>query len=99
MSADLRLRYLQTDLGLRHVGEDQQMYLAGLLTQAAAFVQRRGVALDEGSDADDMLVAMVAAWMYRARATATQPPLPPMIRCEIHDRLAAQKMRGDGDDL
>ena len=99
MSADFRLRYLQTDLGLRHVGEDQQMYLAGLLTQAAAFVQRRGVGMDKGSDEEEMLVAMVAAWMCQVRAKATPPPPPPMIRCEIHDRLAAQKMRGDGDDL
>lgn len=94
MSADARLAHLKVDLGLPRPTADQVTYLSALLTQAEGYIARQGAALTE-SDDDDMLVSALAAWMYRTRAMADAPRLPPMLRTQINDRLCAQKMEAD----
>lgn len=93
MATEARLNYLKVDLGFVQVASVQESYLLGLLSQAEDLICRRGVALT-AADADDMLVAMVAGWMYRARASADEKRLPAYLRQQIHDRLASQKMGG-----
>ena len=91
MSASARMAHLKVDIGLLHPSDEQMVYLWGLLAQAEGYIVRQGVTLED-SDDDDMLAASTAAWMYRIRATADAPRLPPMLRSQINDRLCSQKM-------
>lgn len=93
MATEARRNYLMVDIGMLQAQSMQETYLLGLLSQAEDLITRRGVTLTAG-DADDMLVAMVAGWMYRARASAEEKRLPTYLRQQINDRLAAQKMGG-----
>lgn len=99
MSAGLRFDLLKVDLGILTCAEPQELYLRGLLTSAEGFILRRGVPLHDGSDEDDMLVASVAAWMYRARGTADRAQLPRNLDIQLKDRLCAAKMEDSGNDL
>lgn len=94
MSADLRLSYMKVDLGILTCADQQDLYMRGLLTTAESFLRRRGVALAEDSDEDDMLVGSVAAWMYRARGSTERASLPRNLDILIKDRICAEKMRG-----
>lgn len=94
MSADLRLSYMKVDLGILSCADQQDLYMRGLLTTAESFLRRRGVALAEDSDEDDMLVGSVAAWMYRARGSTDRASLPRNLDIMIKDRICAEKMRG-----
>lgn len=94
MSAGLRIDLLKVDLGILSCAEQQELYLRSLLTSAESFVRRRGVPLDDGSTDDDLLVASVAAWMYRARGSADRAQLPRNLDIQIKDRLCAAKMGG-----
>lgn len=94
MSVDAQLAYLAVDLGILRTTEQQDAYLRGLLTQAADFITTRGVVLQPDCDADDMLAAMVAGWMYKARANAEDKQLPAYLRRMLNSKLAQQKMGG-----
>ena len=96
MSADLRFEFLKVDLGILHCPEPQELYLRGLLASSETFLRRRGVPLETCSEEDDMLVASVAAWMYRARGTADRAQLPRNLDIDIKDRICHGKMGGDG---
>lgn len=91
--ASQQLDLLCVDLGLMRVGDDQAAYLGNLLAQAARYIETKGIALDTASDEDNGLVARVAAWMYRSRATTADNPLPSGLRSYLHDKLLQQKMR------
>lgn len=100
MSAVLRFDLLKVDLGVMTCADQQELYLRSLLTSAEGFILRRGVPLNDDSDEDDMLVASVAAWMYRARGTVDRAQLPRNLDIQLKDRLCAAKMmEGNGDDL
>lgn len=94
MSLDAQLAYMMVDLGILRATEQQDAYLRGLLTQAADFIATRGVVLQPDCDADDMLAAMVAGWMYKARANAEDKQLPAYLRRMLNSKLAQQKMGG-----
>ena len=94
MSLDTQLAYMMVDLGILRATEQQETYLRGLLTQAADFIATRGVVLQPDCDADDMLAAMVAGWMYKARANAEDKQLPAYLRRMLNSKLAQQKMGG-----
>lgn len=96
MSAELRMTYMKVDLGILQCADQQDLYLRGLLTAAAGFLERRGVTLSEENDEDDLLVGSVAAWMYRARGTADRASLPRNLDILIKDRICAEKMGGSG---
>lgn len=97
MSAGLRFDLLKTDLGLLTCAPQQELYLRSLLTTADSFIQRRGVPLDEGSIEDDLLVASVAAWMYRARGNVDRAQLPRNLDIQIKDRICEAKMGGNSE--
>lgn len=88
-----QLDLLCVDLGLMRVSDDQAAYLGNLLAQAARYIETKGIALDTASDEDNGLVARVAAWMYRSRATTGDNPMPAGLRSYLHDKLLQQKMR------
>lgn len=94
MSAGLRFELLKVDLGILTCADQQETYLRSLLASADGFLRRRGVAPAEGSEEDDLLVASVAAWMYRARGTTDRAQLPRNLDIQIKDRLCASKMGG-----
>ena len=50
--------------------------------------------LQPDCDTDDMLAAMVAGWMYKARANAEDKQLPAYLRRMLNSKLAQQKMGG-----
>ena len=97
MALDTQLAYMMVDLGILRATEQQESYLRGLLTQAADFIQTRGVVLQPDCDADDMLAAMVAGWMYKARANAEEKQLPTYLRRMLNSKLAQQKMGGGAE--
>ena len=84
---------LCVDLGLMRISDDQAAYLGNLLAQAARYIETKGITLDPASDEDNGLIARVAAWMYRSRATTADTPLPSGLRSYLHDKLLQQKMR------
>ena len=88
---------MMVDLGILRATEQQESYLRGLLTQAADFIRTRGIVLQPDCDADDMLAAMVAGWMYKARANAEEKQLPTYLRRMLNSKLAQQKMEGGAE--
>lgn len=88
-----QLDLLCVDLGLMRISDDQAAYLGNLLAQATRYIETKGVTLDPASDEDNGLIARVAAWMYRSRATTADTPLPSGLRSYLHDKLLQQKMR------
>lgn len=97
MALDTQLAYMMVDLGILRATEQQESYLRGLLTQAADFIRTRGIVLQPDCDADDMLAAMVAGWMYKARANAEEKQLPTYLRRMLNSKLAQQKMEGGAE--
>lgn len=88
-----QLDLLCVDLGLMRISDDQAAYLGNLLAQAARYIETKGITLDPASDEDNGLIARVAAWMYRSRATIADTPLPSGLKSYLHDKLLQQKMR------
>lgn len=94
MTDDLRTRLLRTDIGLLHCTPEQDEYLQTLLSSAASFLATRGLTPIAGDSDDDLLVASVAAWMYRTRIKGDQSGLPRFLDIQIKDRIMAARMRG-----
>lgn len=94
MPAELRFDLMKIDLGILTCAYPQEVYMRSLLASAEAFIRRRGVTISACSDEDDMLVASVAAWMYRARGNADRAALPRNLDIQIKDRLCQEKMGG-----
>lgn len=99
MSLDAQLSYLTVDLGILRCTEAQETYLRGILTQAADFIATRGIVLQPDCDADDMLAAMVAGWLYKARANSDEKELPTYLRRMLNSKLMQQKAGGAQNDL
>ena len=67
-----QLILLQTDLGLLHPTDAQIIQLSHFLSMAATAIERAGIQLSADVPADDMLLAMYAAWLYRKRIQGWQ---------------------------
>ena len=84
-----QLILLQTDLGLLHPTDAQIIQLSHFLSMAAT----------ADVPADDMLLAMYAAWLYRKRIQGPDGSgMPMMLRAELNDRKIAAA-GGDVGDL
>ncbi len=94
MADEQRLALFQTDIGLLQCAEQQEIFLRSILSSAVAFLTKRGVTPVDGDCNDDLLVASVAAWMYRSRTKGDQSGLPRYLDIQIKDRICAEKMRG-----
>lgn len=92
-----RLALLKTDLGLIRLTADQSAYLNNLLTMAASAITREGVTLTANDAECDGLVAMYAGWMYRKRQQQTEEAMPRMLRWQLNNMLAHQKMEARND--
>lgn len=93
MEVDTKLKILKMDLQIMTPKLDE--YLTFLLSTAADFIAREGIALGSESDADAMLEIMYAAWLYRKRKTGE--PMPRALRYNLNNRLFSQKMRGGAE--
>lgn len=90
---ETQLALLKTDLGLMRLTDDQKTYMGKLLEMAASAIAREGITLEEGNVEDDMLIEMYAAWLYRKRQQTSEPGMPRMLRFQLNNKLASQKMK------
>lgn len=90
MNSSERLAVLKTDLGILTDKSDE--YLGLLLSTAASFITREGIALSDGRTDDDMLQVMYAAYLYRKRA-GENVPMPRMLRYALNNRLLSERMK------
>ena len=94
-----QLILLPMDLGLLHPTDAQIIQLSHFLSMAATAIERAGIQLSADVPADDMLLAMYAAWLYRKRIQGPDGSgMPMMLRAELNDRKIAAA-GGDVGDL
>jgi len=82
---------LKTDLGFLNDPPDSvASYMMSLLESARTALERDGVTVDDGDYADEELVAMYAAWLYRKRDSGSGKPR--MLREALNDRKVFGKV-------
>ena len=84
---DELLSRLKIDLGISTDAYDSR--LTQYLESAEQMIMREGITL-AGSEEDDQIVVMYAAWMWRRRDSGER--MPRMLRYAMNNRLFSQKM-------
>lgn len=84
---DELLSRLKIDLGISTDAYDSR--LTQYLESAEQMIMREGITL-AGSEEDDQIVVMYAAWMWRRRDSGEG--MPRMLRYAMNNRLFSQKM-------
>lgn len=84
---DELLSRLKIDLGISTDAYDSR--LTQYLGSAEQMITREGITL-AGSEEDDQIVVMYAAWMWRRRDSGEG--MPRMLRYAMNNRLFSQKM-------
>lgn len=84
---DELLSRLKIDLGISTDAYDSR--LTQYLESAEQMIMRKGITL-AGSEEDDQIVVMYAAWMWRRRDSGEG--MPRMLRYAMNNRLFSQKM-------
>lgn len=84
---DELLSRLKIDLGISTDAYDSR--LTQYLESAEQMITREGITL-AGSEEDDQIVVMYAAWMWRRRDSGEG--MPRMLRYAMNNRLFSQKM-------
>ena len=85
------LSRLKIDLGISTDAYDSR--LTQYMESAEQMITREGITL-AGSEEDDQIVVMYAAWMWRRRDSGEG--MPRMLRYAMNNRLFSQKM-GESD--
>jgi len=83
---------LKMSLGRTTVPPELETLLRAKCDQAAGELRRAGLSLDDGSPADNALIAAYAEWIYRRRNA--EDPKPRALRDEIHSRQIARTTGG-----
>ena len=91
MTAAQMLTALKTDLGIRTTAYDDR--LTARLTEAQTALTEMGIVLED-TVADNDLVIMYAAWLWRARITGEG--MPRMLISARNNRLFGRKARTEG---
>ena len=81
------LSRLKIDLGISTDAYDSR--LTHYMESAEQMITREGITL-AGSEEDDQIVVMYAAWMWRRRDSGEG--MPRMLRYAMNNRLFSQKM-------
>ena len=82
---------LKVDLGyLQEPPQPVADYMQKLLNSALRTLEADGVAVDQTDPADEALVVMYAAWLYRKRDHGDGKP--PMLRQALNDRKVHGKV-------
>lgn len=89
---DELLSRLKIDLGISTDAYDSR--LTQYLESAEQMITREGITL-AGSEEDDQIVVMYAAWMWRRRDSGEG--MPRMLRYAMNNRLFSQKMAVTND--
>lgn len=84
---DELLSRLKIDLGISTDAYDSR--LTQYMESAEQMITREGITL-AGSEEDDQIVVMYAAWMWRRRDSGEG--MPRMLRYAMNNRLFSQKM-------
>ncbi len=84
---DELLSRLKIDLGISTDAYDSR--LTQYMESAEQMIAREGITL-AGSEEDDQIVVMYAAWMWRRRDSGEG--MPRMLRYAMNNRLFSQKM-------
>jgi len=85
---DPMLAALKVDLGIRSSAYDER--LTARIEAAKQRIADVGITLND-SAADNDLVLMYAAWLWRSRTSGEDKPL--MLRSALYDRLFGEKAR------
>ena len=85
---DLMLAALKVDLGIRSNAYDER--LTARIEASRQRIADVGITLNDTA-ADNDLVLMYAAWLWRSRTTGEDKPL--MLRSALYNRLFGQKAR------
>lgn len=94
MDSETQLKALKVDLGITTDAYDDR--LLSRLASAKERLTAEGINLDENSTADNDLIIMYAAWLWRDRATGS--PMPRMLTVARNNRLFGQKARVSAAD-
>lgn len=86
------LSRLKIDLGISTDAYDSR--LTQYMESAEQMITREGITL-AGSEEDDQIVVMYAAWMWRRRDSGEG--MPRMLRYAMNNRLFSQKMAVTND--
>lgn len=89
---DELLSRLKIDLGISTDAYDSR--LTQYMESAEQMITREGITL-AGSEEDDQIVVMYAAWMWRRRDSGEG--MPRMLRYAMNNRLFSQKMAVTND--
>lgn len=93
MDMNLLMTALKTDLNITSGRYDDR--LVARLTEAQTELTAQGIVLED-TVADQELVIMYAAWLWRDRVEGK--PMSPMLRTARNNRLFGRKARVSGSD-
>ena len=89
MTAELQLKALKIDLGITTDAYDDR--LTSRIVSAKERLTAEGITLDESSNADNDLILMYAAWLWRDRVEGS--PMPRLLVIARNNRLFGEKAR------
>lgn len=90
-----KLTLLQAELNMHSLPEGRAAQLEQLLTIADYQLEQKGIHLRPESTSDAYLQVEYAAWLWRRRAQKDTAGMPRYLQVDIHDRLVAEKAKGD----
>lgn len=86
------LALVKLDLQITSTAYDD--FLTNLLYTSIDFIKKEGITLDFSSIADNQLVVMYAAYLFRKRTDENGAGMPRMLRYALNNRLLSEKAGG-----
>lgn len=83
------LALVKLDLQITSTAYDE--YLTNLLNASVDFMEKEGITLDFTSIADNQLIVMYAAYLFRKRTDEKGMGMPRMLRYALNNRLFSEK--------
>lgn len=83
------LALIKLDLQITSTAYDD--YLTNLLNASVDFIEKEGITLDFTSIADNQLIVMYAAYLFRKRTDENGAGMPRMLRYALNNRLFSEK--------
>lgn len=83
------LALIKLDLQITSTAYDN--YLTNLLNASVDFIEKEGITLDFTSIADNQLIVMYAAYLFRKRTDEKGAGMPRMLRYALNNRLFSEK--------
>lgn len=83
------LALIKLDLQITSTAYDN--YLINLLNASVDFIEKEGITLNFTSIADNQLIVMYAAYLFRKRTDEKGAGMPRMLRYALNNRLFSEK--------